>query len=130
MVKGSKFSIRRVVGGPTYEIEFRWTVSRKPDTQGQPVCTAFVNGSKVGAAMGGGYDLMRTALTGWLETQVQPDDYGDWVTWEQADGPIAMAVLTSVQKRDETHTLPRISTGRPLWSLVQQLGFEVTAGAA
>jgi len=46
----------------TDTLEFRWTVSRGRDTYGYNICSLFINGQKVSACNGGGYDMQGTAL--------------------------------------------------------------------
>lgn len=43
-------------------LEFRWTVSRGRDTYGYNVCSLYVDGTKVAACNGGGYDMEGTCL--------------------------------------------------------------------
>lgn len=50
----------------TRTLEFRWTVSRGRDSYGYNICTLYVDGERVSACNGGGYDMKGTALGNWL----------------------------------------------------------------
>jgi len=43
-------------------LEFKWTVSRGRNTYGYNICSLYVDGRKVSACNGGGYDMKGTAL--------------------------------------------------------------------
>lgn len=47
-------------------LEFKWTVSRGRDTYGYNICSLYVDGQKVSACNGGGYDMKGTALGNWI----------------------------------------------------------------
>ena len=47
-------------------LKFKWTVSRGRDTYGYNICSLFVDGVKVAACNGGGYDMQGTSLGTWL----------------------------------------------------------------
>jgi len=59
--------------GQEYVVKFKWSVSRGRDTYGYNICTAYVDGQKVGKSMGGGYDMKGAALAKWLEQFVRPE---------------------------------------------------------
>ena len=52
----------------TYTADFRWTISQAEATNGYTVCSLWVDGVKVSACNGGGYDMKGTALGSWLES--------------------------------------------------------------
>jgi len=52
--------------GDTVQAVFKWTVSRGRDTYGYNICTLRINGDKVAACNGGGYDMEGTCLGDWL----------------------------------------------------------------
>lgn len=56
-----------------YVVKFKWTVSRARDTYGYNICTAYVEGYKVGSCKGGGYDMKGVALADWLKQFVKPE---------------------------------------------------------
>jgi len=45
---------------------FKWTVSRGRNTYGYNICTLYIDGEKVAACNGGGYDMQGTCLGNWL----------------------------------------------------------------
>ena len=49
-----------------YNLKFKWTTSRGRDTYGYNICSLFVNGEKVAACNGGGYDMQGTSLGDWI----------------------------------------------------------------
>lgn len=49
-------------------LEFKWTVSRARDSYGYNICSLYVDGQKVSACNGGGYDMKGTSLGSWIET--------------------------------------------------------------
>ena len=49
-----------------YNLKFRWTTSRGRDTYGYNICSLLVNGEKVAACNGGGYDMEGTSLGDWI----------------------------------------------------------------
>lgn len=46
-------------------LDFKWTVSRGRDTYGYNICSLWVDGRKVSACNGGGYDMEGTSLGIW-----------------------------------------------------------------
>lgn len=57
----------------TYNLEFKWTVSRGRDTYGYNICTLYVNGNRAARCNGGGYDMEGTVLGNWIAATF-PDD--------------------------------------------------------
>ena len=55
----------------TYNLEFRWTVSRGRDTYGYNICSLYVDGIKVSSCKGGGYDMEGTALGDFISDAYQ-----------------------------------------------------------
>lgn len=49
-----------------YRLRFKWTVSRGRDTYGYNICSLYVDGTKVSACNGGGYDMKGTSFGNWL----------------------------------------------------------------
>jgi len=43
-------------------LKFKWTISRAQDTYGYNICSLYVDGKKVSACNGGGYDMTGTCL--------------------------------------------------------------------
>lgn len=65
-----------------YTLEFKWSVSRGQHTYGHNICSLYVNGKKVSACTGGGYDMQGTVFGDWIEKEFQneikkldPDEY-------------------------------------------------------
>lgn len=52
--------------GTNPRLEFHWTVSRGRNTCGYNICSLYVNGRKVSACNGGGYDMKGTSLGHWI----------------------------------------------------------------
>lgn len=50
-------------------IEFRWTMSRGRDTYGYNICSLWVDGRRVSACNGGGYDMKGTALGNFIASR-------------------------------------------------------------
>lgn len=48
-------------------LEFRWSTSKGRDSYGYNICALFVDGVKVAACNGGGYDMKGTSLGNWLQ---------------------------------------------------------------
>jgi hypothetical protein len=72
MAKGRKIKIK-TADGREFFVEFKWSVSRGRLTYGYNICTAYVDGERVGRSMGGGYDMEGAALDKWLEQFVRPE---------------------------------------------------------
>lgn len=75
-------------------LEFKWTVSRGRETYGYNICTLFVDGSKVAACNGGGYDMQGTSLGDWVARTYRdrlmtltPDEMEEHSHWERAEHP-------------------------------------------
>ena len=49
--------------------QFKWSVSRGRDTYGWNICTAYIEGERVGRVNGGGYDMQGAALSPWVSAQ-------------------------------------------------------------
>src|SRR5215813_1314455 len=47
-------------------LKFKWTVSRGRNSYGYNICSLYVEGRKVSACNGGGYDMEGTALGNWV----------------------------------------------------------------
>ncbi len=54
-------------------LEFKWTVSRGRDSYGYNICTLRVDGAKVSACNGGGYDMKGTSFGNWLARAFTPE---------------------------------------------------------
>jgi len=52
--------------GQTLHAEWKWSVSRGRDTYGYNICTLYIDGRKVSACNGGGYDMEGTCLGHWF----------------------------------------------------------------
>ena len=52
-------------------LEFRWSISRGRDTYGYNICSLWVDGYKVAACNGGGYDMEGTVFAIWIESNFQ-----------------------------------------------------------
>lgn len=70
-------------------LEFKWTVSRGRDTYGYNICSLYVNGQRVSACNGGGYDMKGTSLGNWIERAyadrlraLKPEDMPEQSHWE------------------------------------------------
>ena len=53
--------------GETLLAEWTWTVSRAADTYGHNRCTLRIDGKRVAACVGGGYDMRGTCFADWLQ---------------------------------------------------------------
>lgn len=62
-------------------VDFVWTISKGRDTYGYNICTAFVEGQKVGQVNGGGYDMQGASLSGWIASKVKPDAEFYGLSW-------------------------------------------------
>lgn len=85
MVKNYKASI---------SLELRYTVSRGRDTYGYNICTLYVNGERVSACNGGGYDMQGTSLGNWIASayadrllRLKSADMPAQSHWSYADKP-------------------------------------------
>jgi hypothetical protein len=74
--------------------EFRRTVSRGRDTYGYNIVSLYVNGKKVTACNGGGYDMQGTSLGNYIAAKyadrlraLKPEDMEAQSHWERAEHP-------------------------------------------
>lgn len=50
----------------TYNLEYKWTVSKGRYTYGYNICSLYVDGHKRASCNGGGYDMQGTCLGNWI----------------------------------------------------------------
>ena len=79
-----------------YNLHFRWTTSRARDTYGYNICTLLVDGIKVSACNGGGYDMQGSCLGGWVASfkdelrKLDTEFYG--LTWHDPNYDPSQAI--------------------------------------
>lgn len=112
--------------GETHVVEFKWTISKGRDTYGYNICTAFVDGEKVGKASGGGYDMQGASLDDWMSEQAKPEHSFYGLRWETPKGKRGKEWTPEYQSKvwTENHTAARIDGGCGMTSLLRNLGFE------
>jgi hypothetical protein len=138
-----------IVGGERREqearhvVEYKWSVSRGRNTYGYNICTAFVDGVKVGSCNGGGYDMQGAALSGWITSQVASDASFYGLTWHDPNYKTSKKVEESEQRgeslgleryqefysasskhRTELHTVPHVDGACGLSTVLGGAGFQ------
>jgi hypothetical protein len=75
-------------------LNFVWTTSRGRDTYGYNICSLYVDGRKVSACNGGGYDMKGTSLGNWIARayadrllKLRAKDMPANSHWERAEHP-------------------------------------------
>jgi len=54
-------------------LEVKWTISRGRDTYGYNICSLWTRAGKVSSCMGGGYDMLGTALGDYIQGAYQKE---------------------------------------------------------
>lgn len=75
-------------------LEFKWTVSRARNTYGYNICSLYVDGKKVAAYNGGGYDMQGKSLGYYLAraysdrlVKLTPEQMPEVTHWQRAEKP-------------------------------------------
>ena len=135
-----------------YNLKFRWTTSKAANTYGYNICSLVVNGEKVSACNGGGYDMQGTALGSWIARkfkkellQFKEKFYGlkfhnpDWkpnqktLDQEKKDGFVGLTRYqdfhsASSELPTQKHTIPEIDGACGFGSvenIINHLGFNL-----
>lgn len=100
-------------------LEFKWSTSRGRTSYGYPLCTLFVDGRKVAAYNGGGYDMKGSCLGDYIASayadrllRLKPEQMEEHSHWERAKNPrrlcddIACLVANAGKDDDESYPLP------------------------
>ncbi len=57
----------------TFNLHFKWTVSKGVGTYGYNICSLLVDGVKRGQCNGGGYDMQGSSFAQWIEVEFQTE---------------------------------------------------------
>jgi hypothetical protein len=86
-------------------ISWKWSISKASDTYGQNLCACYIDGLKVGACVGVGYDMKGVSLDEFINNaftdelkQLDKNIYGGLNKHQVADGGAGLSCMIKILK--------------------------------